>query len=214
MKLIEQRTWYGDFERVTEDYKPYTKLFTDLSAMLENGSVISDVKETWNRNGEGIDIKISYLSRDKIYDIRTKRSGDYFNMDVLFLLNTQIKFPGYKFEGSYTKECIYFINDSEKIKLENEGIVFEEQNFLHQFEFIVYNVAHALKENADDFTFYLVNQMNDHIEAYSNIMSQKRSYKNMQETIRLNILEKIDWKKAAESGLRTDKLYNFINFNT
>jgi len=214
MKSIENRIWCGDFEIVNEDNKPYTKLFTALSAMLENDSIISDIKETWNRNGDEIDIKISYLSGDKTYNIRTKRSGDYFNMDVLFLLNTQIKFPGYKFEGSYTKECIYFINDSEKIKLENEGIVFEEQNFLQQFEFIAYNVAHSLKESAEEFTFYLVNELNDHIEAYYNIMSQKRSYKNMQDTIRLNILEKIDWKRAAESGLRTDNLYKFVNMNT
>ena len=184
----------------------------NISSIADNIILMDSIKESWFRaDDEEINIRITYESLHQTHIIWTKRRGDFLNVDVLFLLNKQLNLFEYKFECSYPEESVYFINKYEKIKLEDQGVIFEQKDSLLQFDFAFYNIIMNLETEENDFTYEMIAELARTIEEYYNSNWQKKEFKLFQDALRSKLQTKINWQKIAEKGLNIDKLYEFAN---
>ncbi len=193
MKSLNDRIWCGDFEIVTESEKPYYIFMKNISSIDDNIILMDSIKESWFRvNDREVNIRINYESQNQIHIIWTKRHGGILNMDVLLLLNKQLKLTEYKFECSHQEDSVYFINNAEKRNLEDKGVVFEQQGSLLQFDFVFYNIMMNLDFEENDFTYEMIAELTENVEEYYNNHWQKKDFKIFQESLRSKLLDKIN----------------------
>lgn len=212
MKSLNDRIWCGDFEIVTENERPYFNFLKNISSIADNIVLIDSINESWVReNDKEINIRLSYEAQEQTHVIWTKRRGDFLNMDVLFLLNKQLNLVERKFECSHQEESVYFINNYEKIKLEEKGVIFKQTDSLLQFDFVFYNVIMNLETEENDFTYEMIAELACNIEGYHNSNWQKNEFKLFQDTIKSRLLAKMNWQKVTRKGINTEKLYEFAN---
>jgi hypothetical protein len=124
MKLLEERTWFGDHEIVYESNKPYTFLLTKLSGMAGSFLPIEKVEEKWSWTDAAVFIEIRFVLHGSGCQFTIERRGDYLDMEVLRYFNSLLFTDEYRFEYSPKEESIYFISAGEKATFETEGIVF------------------------------------------------------------------------------------------
>jgi hypothetical protein len=122
-----------------------------------------------------------------------------------------LKLAEYKFECSHQEESVYFINNSEKRNFEDQGVVFEQQGSLFQFDFMFYNILMNPDFEENDFAYEMIAELTYNIEEYYNNNWQKKEFKIFQESLKSKLLDKINWQKATEKRIDTDKLYEFAN---
>lgn len=210
MKTVKERTWSGDLEIVYEESKPYKFLLEKLSSIASPVLQFENIHEEWFRDANGeIDIQTIYTSAHQSHSFWTERRGDYLNMNVLFLMNLQLKLTKYKFEYSYEQESVYFINAHEKLKLQDEGVVFEEYEAQQLFDFILYNILEDLNRESNNFTYELIKLLTNELEEYHHRNWSQKTFSNVQDIIRTNLLSKLNFEKTAEMGIEVEKLYAF-----
>ncbi len=210
MKSLNDRIWCGDFEIVTESERPYFKFLKNSSSIADDVVLIKSINESWFRDhDEGINIRITYESQHQTHIIWTKRHGDLLNIEVLYLLNKQLNLVEYKFESSHREQSVYFINATEKIILENQGVIFDQTGSLLHLDFVFYNVIRNLETEENDFTYELIAELACNIEEYYNSNWQKKEFKLFQEAIKSKLLDKINWQRVTERQIDIDKLYDF-----
>lgn len=210
MKSLNDRIWSGDFEVVIQSKKPYCNFLKNISSICGNIFLPQSIEENWfTENNKDINIKISYEWKNQTHIVWTKRRGDFLNIEILFFLNRQLNLFEYKFEISYDEESVYFIHESEKIKLEEKGILFEKPDSKLQFDFLFYNIIMNLENEENDFTYEMISELASTIEEYCNHNSHKKDFKLFRENLKSRLLSKINWAKVAEKGMNIDKLYEF-----
>jgi hypothetical protein len=212
MKSLNSRIWCGDLEIVYATESPYVHLFQNLASLANDVLFLESIHEYWaDEPNETINIKIEYTIDNTLHTIWTLRSSDFLNLELLFLLNKQLNLTEYKFEYSHKSESIYFITGAEKMELEKEGIVFNSTDTASYFRFILHNLLMNLRAGENDFTYTLVDELNQHAIAFSQRDAENREYKKIREFIRREVLANLNWEKAIEKGIATDKLFKLVN---
>jgi hypothetical protein len=211
MKPIQERTWCNDFEIVYEEGNAYCILFKNLSIISQPDFSFEHITENWFRNnGEGPDIKISYTFENKEFVLWTPKKGDYLHLDILYVLNKQVKFSEYRFEYSYQAESVYFINQSEKNQLETNGVIYDSPNTVAYFELIFYNVINQI-EAENLYTYEMIEELTSLVSNYYSETRQKKQFISFQQLLRSKLLNKINWSKMTELGMNADGLYEMAN---
>jgi len=205
MRDLSNRIWEGDIEIIYLEFKGYQNILSKLLKFATDFIELNSIHEEWHFSENQTEILISIKYNKTKIETWVKREGDFFNMEVIALLNFQLKLVSYKYyeTDNASDGQIYFICEDELNLLKTQIAVHD--NF--PLNIVAYN-THKQLTLKNDYAYSLMPILTELISNLDN----RPSYYIPKLTIDyiIKTIEIIDWERISNEDIKIDLLYDFI----